>query len=129
MLNMIDDGVWCNKCKTFHPTLFWHEKYGEEKSQEGIISRLTRDAEERPGMFGFNDNISADDKKKILDEIIKTNLEHRDIIDANEGKCVVCGYLTSFISKKTGRHVCSDQCLYRENGWREEATGETIVFE
>lgn len=129
MLNMIDDGVWCDKCKTFHPTLFWHKKYREEKSKEGIIRKLMRDAEERPGMFGFNDNTSADEKKNTLDEIINNNLAQRKIDDAEEDKCVICGYLTSFTSKKTGRHVCSDQCLYRENGWREESTGETIVFE
>ena len=129
MINMIDDGAWCDKCKAFHPTLFWHEKYGEEKSKEGMIGKLLRSAAEHPVMFGFNDNTSADKKKKILDEIIHISLAHRNIDDADIGKCVICGSLTSFTSKETGRHVCSDQCLYRENGWREEATGETIVFE
>lgn len=80
-------------------------------------------------MFGFNDKTSADEKKKILDEIININLALRNIDDAEKGECVICGYLTSFTSKETGRHVCSDQCLYRENGWREEATGETETGE
>lgn len=128
MLNMIDDGIWCNRCKKFHPTVSWHEKYGEEKSEKGIISKLKRDAEKRPGMFGFNDNTSAEEKANVLAELINIRLEHRNIADEEAGECVVCGCRTSFVSKKTGRHVCSDECLYRENGWREEATGETIVF-
>ena len=128
MLNMIDDGIWCQRCEKFHPTLTWHEKYGEEKSQNGIIEQMRWNAEKRPGMFGFSDK-SDEEKATILDEIIKINLEERLISDAETGECVVCGWPTSFISKMTGRHVCSDECLYKENGWNEEATGKTIVFD
>jgi len=125
---MIDDGAWCSTCKTFHPTLRWHEKYGEELSQQGYKARLKKDAEKRPKLFGFAGK-SKEEQEIILDEMVRINLESRDIAEADEGECAICGYPTIIISKKTGRHVCSDECLYKENGWKETATGETLVFE
>ncbi len=125
MLNVIDDGIWYQKCRKFHPTLMWHEKYGYEKTKDGITSELKRQAQIRPGMFGFIDK-NNEEKEKIFDELVKINLESRLIADAKPGECIVCGWSTSFISKMTGRHVCSDECLYKENGWDEEATGESV---
>ena len=127
MLNTIDDGIWCRQCKKFHPTLLWHRKYDVEDSEEGIIRKLKKQAKEHPGMFGLADK-GDDERKMILDEIIRKNLEIRHIADAEAEQCIVCGCLTSFISRQTGHHVCSDECLYVENGWKYESTGETIVF-
>lgn len=124
MITVIDDGVWCPSCKKFHPTLRWHERYGIEESQSGIINRFKRNAEKRPEMFGFK-NKSKDEKEKSLNDTIKINLEYRQIADAQTGDCVICGYPTAFISKKTGRHVCSDECLYKENGWKEVRGGHS----
>ena len=29
MINCVLDGIWCPKCKTLHPTLYWHNKYND----------------------------------------------------------------------------------------------------
>lgn len=57
------------------------------------------------------------DKNKILDEIIEDNWNLSTINQSDQGRGVICGFDTSFISRNTKRHVCCDECLYNENGW------------
>lgn len=116
MLNIEIDGIWCNECKDFHPTLFWHDKYGFRNTDAGIRRSIENLAKKAPKLFRIDD-LSEDKKRKVIDITAKKNIEDKSIIDADIGNCVICGYETQFISKKTRRHVCSDECLYKENGW------------
>lgn len=124
MLSIIMDGIWCKECKKFHPTLMWHKKYGYKDTTEGKREEIRNLVETHPGMVGLPVDGSAEEaqKEKVV-ELIMNNNEDRDKEEAGDGVCVICGSETAFISKKTGRHVCSDECLYRENGWGEDCTG------
>lgn len=124
MINLVVDGIWCNRCKKFHPTLMWHEKYGQGETDAGMIAGLKNNAKVRPKLFGLSEDMDEDEKARILDGIIEMNLRLKQIYDTDVGECVICGCLTTNASKKTGRHVCSDECLYKENGWGEEGLRE-----
>ena len=126
---MIDDGIWCPDCRKFHPTIMWHRKYNEKDSQICFREKIKRKSGERPKLFGILDHMSEAEKNRILEEVIAANLENKPIADAEIGECVICGSPTAFISKQTGRHICSDECLHKENGWKEDATGQVLVFD
>ena len=99
------DGIYCPKCNTLHPTLFWHEKYDEYINQSDYIHKIIK-AYER-----FGETISNEDAYKnfteylLAKEIDKTK---------TEGRCVVCSAKTSFINKGTNHYVCSDECQYTD---------------
>ena len=99
-----DDGVWCTKCRKFHPTLFWHkpyEEYATWKHEDEIW-------EETRKRFHLTD--------EQVDECRSENLRHRSFRETDTlGNCVVCGAETHFVSKKTSNYVCRDQCLYEDN--------------
>ena len=116
MLNIEIDGIWCNECKDIHQTLFWHDKYGFRNTDAGIRRSIENLAKKAPKLFRIDD-LSEDEKRKVIDITVQSNIEDKSIIDADIGNCIICGYETQFISKKTRRHVCSDECLYKENGW------------
>ena len=90
MIDIEIDGVWCPKCKTLHPTLYWHEKYD---------NWLVKRKEKHPEIcqrFGINTNY----------------LDGMSVIESKGGKCVVCGCDTDYADKKTRVSVCSDECRY-----------------
>ena len=121
MLNMIDDGVWCKTCRKFHPTMRWHKKNGQEDTRKHITEYHKRSAEKRPALYGINDK-ADNEKEAFLNAMIEKIIERRNIVEAETGEYIICGYPTVFISKKTKRYVCSDECLYRENKWKLEAS-------
>ena len=124
MVSIIMDGIWCRECGKFHPTLMWHEKFGYKDTMEGKREQIRELVENRPGMFGLLYDGTADEflKEQMVKQLMKSTKD-RNKEKAEEGNCVICGSKTAFISKVTGRHVCSDECLYRENGWGEDCTG------
>ena len=90
MVNVEIDGVWCPKCKTFHPTLYWHEKYND-----WLVNRKNKHPE--------------------ICKRFKINTHYLDGMDVSEcmsSKCVVCGDITNYTDKQTGDPVCSDECKY-----------------
>ena len=91
------DGIWCPKCRDFHPTLMWHDKYDDylaEKVQREHWEKMKR---ERPQMVG--------DAALTLNRI--SGVAER----GDTGPCVVCGCRTHFVVEETGERVCSDECL------------------
>ena len=124
MINIICDGVWCRECGKYHPTLMWHKKYGYRDTVEGKREQFRELVENHPGMLGLPLDGTADEaqKEQVVELLMKNNVD-RNKSEAEESSCVICGSKTAFISKVTGRHICSDECLYRENGWGEDCTG------
>ena len=80
--------------------------------------------EKRPGMVFGHTHPTEEEKYKAVEDMLKSNLKLKSYRESEEAECVICGTRTAFISKITGRHVCSDECLYRENGWEEDCTAE-----
>lgn len=122
MLTFFDDGVWCKRCQKFHPTLWWHRKYEEYNSETIMKDSFRGLVENRPGLVGLPADGSSSESRKaeVVEQILRLNLGYRKTYEAEESVCVICGAKTVFVSKETGRHVCSDECLYKENGWKEE---------
>ena len=94
------DGVWCNSCKQFHPTLMWHEKYNnylldrKEKWEKMIKKHF------------------PDENVKYIDKIIALGLDE----DKDIHKCIICESDTNFKNVKTGNFVCCDKCKYEDLG-------------
>ncbi len=94
------DGVWCNTCKQFHPTLMWHEKYNNylldrKEKWEKMIEK----------------HFSGCDVKYIDKLPILSLTESKET-----GKCIICGSDTNFKNIKTGNFVCCDMCKYKDLG-------------
>ena len=128
MISIIDDGVYCPKCRKFHPTLMWHEKYGYKNTVDGKREELRKLVDRVPALVGLTGDASEKDKRKAIEQLIKANMDYPAIDEDKNDRCVVCGTETCFTSRITGRHVCSDECLYRENNWGEDCTGRTFDF-
>ena len=100
------DGVYCPKCNDLHPTLMWHKKYNDYLNKDEWIQ------EYKEALLRFKLEIS--DTEAI--ERYYEHIEALDIIQKDySGECIVCSTLTSFINKKTGNFVCSDECKYKDN--------------
>ncbi len=107
MENSIEiDGIFCPKCNTLHPTLFWHEKYDDYIDETKYIEKLIK-ANKRFGSVVSKDDIQRDFIRYLKTlEIDKTKIS---------GECVICTAKTSFKNKKTNNYVCSDECRYADN--------------
>lgn len=100
------NGIFCPKCNTLHPTLFWHEKYDDYIAETKYIEKLIN-AHER-----FELTIGKDDAQRNFLGYLET-LEIKKTKSTN--KCVNCSAKTSFKNKKTNNYVCSDECKYADN--------------
>ena len=90
MLDIQVDGIWCPKCKTLHPTLYWHDKYDDW---------LKNKKERHPSIcekFGINIDY----------------LHGLSIVECETSNCIVCGAKTNYADEETGNPVCSDECKY-----------------
>ncbi|MBQ4087660.1 MAG: hypothetical protein IJC78_05375 [Clostridia bacterium] len=105
--NLIEiDGIYCQKCNTLHPTLFWHEKYDDYINQSDYIDSIT-EAYKRFGTIISNEGAY----KNFVEYLLTLEIDKIE----TEGKCVVCSAKTSFINKRTNHYVCSDVCKYTDN--------------
>lgn len=99
MINCVLDGIWCPKCKTLHPTLYWHNKYNNyllnRKEQFEEIKK------QRPQLLK---------DAKYIDTLPSKNLEEEKI----EGNCIICNSKTFFKSTLTNHYICSDECKYKD---------------
>ena len=100
------DGIYCPKCNTFHPTLFWHKKYDYYINQSDHIDRISKSYERFGATISNEDAYNNFVEYLMALEIDKTK---------TEGRCVVCSAKTSFINKRTNHYVCSDECKYTDN--------------
>ena len=93
------DGIWCSKCKTLHPTLFWHEKYNDYELNRK--ENFEENKRKRPQLFK---------DASYIDYLPQKNLfENKEM-----GKCIICGELTYFQHTLTNNFVCSDECKYKD---------------
>ena len=96
-INVEIDLLPCNKCNKWHPTLYWHDKYDDyllDRYEKWLESK-----KKRPKLF----------KGAVyVDSLPAKGLEEREL----QGNCCVCGHKTYFVSVRTKRYVCSDECRY-----------------
>lgn len=97
MVDIEIDGIWCKKCKTFHPTLMWHEKYDSYQLDD---SKRINDIKKR--FSEYDPELSRERALKIKE--LKIMKEQRP--------CIICGDNTFFVNIKTNNYVCSDECKY-----------------
>ena len=100
------DGIYCDKCNTLHPTLFWHDKYVDYLDKEKNIKDALKIARRFHVAF----------TEKEAEEQYNQSLRIRDLRLSNStGTCAVCASKTKFISTNTDHYVCSDECRYADN--------------
>ena len=98
MLTVEIDGIWCSKCRTLHPALYWHEKY--DTYEMNRYERWVRNKEKRPALFK---------DAKYIDV-----LPIKDLEECNAGKCVICGTPTHFRRLSNKHYVCCNECKYAD---------------
>lgn len=96
------DGIYCPKCRDFHPTLYWHRKYNEYLMPSQCY-KSHRAARARFGAKTSDEECQADYQQRL--EWKKINYIE------NAGTCVICSTTTNFMVVDRGEYICSDECL------------------
>lgn len=102
MINIEMDGVYCPKCKTLHPKLFWHEKFNDYfmpfMEYERLKTVFTR----------FGVEISDEEcKQQYMERALAIGISFVECVE----QCVLCNVTTNFIEVDSGHFVCSEECL------------------
>lgn len=101
------DGIYCPKCREFHPSLYWHEKYNEYLMPNQCYERY-RAARARFGAETSDEECQADYQLRL--KLKKINYME------NKGTCVICSTITNFAGVDRGEYICSDKCLSKMSG-------------
>lgn len=98
MVNVIIDGIWCDKCKEMHPYLFYHEKFDD-----------------------YELNRKEQWEKSINKHFSNEHIEYVDTLpmkglkeENTPGKCIICNTLTHFKNLETDHYVCSNECKIKD---------------
>ena len=115
MVDIEIDGIYCSRCNTLHPTLFWHKKYKEYMNRHDYYEERKK-ACERFRMECSDESCEVEYQHHLALKKIK--------LVEQPGNCAVCGTLTNFIDVYTETYVCSDECAWEIRKNNEE--GETV---
>ena len=99
------DGIYCDKCKTMHPTLFWHELYDDYRKPLEEYIPYIKQMHERFAQMTITDAEAIEHYNDLM-RILK--LERCD----EKGKCEICGTLTHYKYTPANKYICSDKCKY-----------------
>lgn len=105
MIDMEIDGFYCKECNDIHPTLYWHELYGEYiKTKEEAIPYF------KNVCARFGEIITDDDALFLYYKTMRLRgLEYSE----NNGECVICGTRTHYMLIGTKKYICSNKCKYQ----------------
>ena len=91
-VNVVIDGIFCNKCNVMHPTLYWHEKYNDYLPKR----------KEKHAMLAEKYGVTTH------------YLSALGLMEATtEVECVICGAPTNYKSVDNNGYVCCDECRYK----------------
>ena len=87
------------------PTARWTEKYNLYATYALRLPRFKKDLK----------LMNPDTTKEDIEAAIEKSCSYKRWEEAAvQGECIVCGDLTLFKSKDTGKYVCCDKCLYEQ---------------
>ena len=98
MINIEIDGIWCPKCRDFHPVLYWHEKYDDYEMNRHKSWLETK--KKHPLLFQDAEYVDT--------------LPDLDLEECTVGLCVICKTPTHFRRISNGHYVCSNECKFAD---------------